>query len=57
MNKTGFAIPILPGKEELATTSTSQEFRRRMPEYEQSRANAGLTMERAFLQQNPDSGT
>jgi len=54
MDKTGFAIPILPGKEELATTSVSQEFRRRMPEYEQSRANAGLTMERAFLQKSPD---
>jgi hypothetical protein len=57
MNKAGFAIPILPGKEELATTSASQEFRRRLPEYEQSRANAGLTMERAFLQQAPDGSS
>jgi hypothetical protein len=57
MEKTGFAVPILPGKEELATEEVIQEFRRRMPEYEQSRANAGLTMERVFLQKNPDDSS
>jgi hypothetical protein len=54
VTKTGFAIPILPGKEELATKGVTEEFGRRMPEYEESRANAGLTMERVFLQKNPD---
>ena len=40
-------------KEEQPVT---EEFGRRMPEYEESRANAGLTMERVFLQKNPDGG-
>ena len=54
MAKVGFAVPILPGKEDLATKHSIEEIRRRMPEYEQSRHRAGVTMERVYLQTNPD---
>lgn len=50
----GFAVPILPGKEDLATTQSVAEIRRRMAEYEDSRRHAGVTLERVFLQRNPD---
>ncbi len=33
MAKVGFAVPILPGKEDLATNRTIEEIRRRMTEY------------------------
>ena len=54
MAKIGFAVPIMPGKEDLATKHSIEEIRRRMPEYEESRHRAGVTMERVFLQDNPD---
>jgi hypothetical protein len=54
MAKVGFAVPILPGKEDLATRHSIEEIRRRMPEYEESRRRAGVTMERVYLQNNPD---
>lgn len=54
MAKVGFAVPILPGKEDLATKHSIEEIRRRMPEYEESRHRAGVTMERVYLQSNPD---
>ena len=54
MAKIGFAVPILPGKEDLATKHSIEEIRRRMPEYEESRRRAGVTMERVYLQRNPD---
>jgi len=54
MAKIGFAAPILPGKEDLATKYTIEEIRRRMPEYEESRHRAGVTMERVYHQSNPD---
>jgi hypothetical protein len=56
MAKVGFAVPILPGKEDLATNRTIEEIRRRMTEYEESRQRAGITMERVYLQRNPDGG-
>jgi hypothetical protein len=37
MAKAGFAVPILPGKEDLATKHSIEEIRRRMTEYEESR--------------------
>jgi hypothetical protein len=37
MAKVGFAVPILPGKEDLATKRTIEEIRRRLTAYEQSR--------------------
>jgi Family of unknown function (DUF6176) len=54
MAKFGLAVPILPGKEDLATKFSIEEIRRRMAEYEQSRRHAGITMERVYLQRNPD---
>lgn len=54
MAKVGFAVPILPGKVELATKHSIAEIRRRMPEHDESRRRAGVTMERVYLQQNPD---
>jgi hypothetical protein len=54
MGKIGFAVPILPGKEDLATKHSIEEIRQRMPEYEESRRRAGVTMERVYLQNNPD---
>jgi len=54
MTKVGFAVPILPGKEDLATTHSIAEIRRRMPEYEESRRRAGVAVERVYLQDNPD---
>jgi hypothetical protein len=54
MAKVGFAVPILPGKEDLATKHSIEEIRRRITEYEESRRRAGITMERVYLQRNPD---
>jgi hypothetical protein len=54
MAKAGLAVPILPGKEDLATIHSIEEIRRRMPEYEESRRRAGVSMERVYLQSNPD---
>ncbi|HEX2745429.1 MAG TPA: hypothetical protein VHN16_13640 [Streptosporangiaceae bacterium] len=54
MAKIGFAVPILPGKEDLATIHSIEEIRRRLPEYEESRHRAGVTVERVYLQSNPD---
>lgn len=54
MAKAGLAVPALPGKEDLATKHSIEEIRRRMPEYEQSRGRAGITVERVYLQRNPD---
>jgi hypothetical protein len=54
MAKFGFAVPILPGKEDLAAKVSIEEIRQRMAEYEQSRRHAGITMERVYLQRNPD---
>jgi hypothetical protein len=56
MAKAGFAVPILPGKEDLATKHSVEEIRRRMTEYEESRKRAGITMERVYVQRNPDGG-
>jgi hypothetical protein len=54
MANVGFAVPILPGKEDLATKHSIVQIRRRMPEYEESRRRAGVTMERVYFQTNPD---
>jgi hypothetical protein len=54
MTKAGFAVPILPGKEDLAIRHSIEEIRRRIAEYEESRRRAGVTMERVYLQRNPD---
>jgi hypothetical protein len=55
--KAGFAVPILPGKEDLAIRHSIEEIRRRIAEYEESRRRAGVTVERVYLQRNPDGST
>jgi hypothetical protein len=57
MAKAGFVVPVLPGKEDLATRQSIEEIRRRMAEYEESRHRAGVTMERVYWQRNPDGGS
>jgi hypothetical protein len=57
MAKLGFAVPILPGKEDLATKHSIEEIRRRIAEYEESRRRAGITVERVYLQRNPDGSS
>ena len=54
MAKVGFAVPILPGKEDLPVKLSIEEIRRRIAEYEESRSRAGITMERVYLQRDPD---
>ena len=54
MAKVSFAVPILPGKEDLATKHSIEEIRQRIAEYEESRRRAGITVERVYLQRNPD---
>jgi hypothetical protein len=56
MAKFGFPVPILPGKEELVFSSTEQ-LKQRRQEHEESRKNAGLTLEGAWLQRNPDGSS
>jgi hypothetical protein len=56
MTKFAFPIPVLPGKEQLVLSATEQMNQRRQ-EHEESRRNAGLTLERAWLQRNPDDST
>jgi len=56
MERFGFPVPILPGMEDLAH-QVYRDMKGRMPEYVESRRNAGLTMERTYLQTNPDGST
>jgi hypothetical protein len=49
----GLVYPVLPGKESLVREVAGQ-LRERRSEYEQSRRRGGVTLERAYLQQNPD---
>jgi hypothetical protein len=56
MARFGFPIPVLPGKEQLVLSATEQMNQRRQ-EHEESRRNAGLTLERAWLQRNPDGSS
>src|SRR5579884_726358 len=49
----GFVFPVLPGKQPLVREISSQ-LKQRRAEYEDSRARAGMTVERAYLQNNPD---
>ena len=56
MAKFGFPVPVLPGKEQVVLTATEQMKQRRQ-EHEESRRNAGITLERAWLQRNPDGSS
>ena len=56
MAKFGFPMPILPGKEARILEAVRQT-QDRIAEHEESRRNAGITLERAWLQRNPDGST
>jgi hypothetical protein len=53
MGNFGFAFPVLAGKDDLLRQSLD-DIRARIGEYEESRHRAGITMERVWLQRNPD---
>ena len=52
MSRTVLAFPVLSGKSADARL-VADEFRARPREYEQSRRRAGITLERAYLQETP----
>ena len=56
MAKFAFPVPVVSGKEDLVRHAVAEVARRRQ-EHEESRRNAGLTLERAWLQRNPDGST
>ncbi|HLI57951.1 MAG TPA: hypothetical protein VKY26_13080, partial [Actinomycetota bacterium] len=51
--KYGVAFPVLPGKESMPE-EVGAAIRSRMGEYVESRSSRGVTLERVWLQQNPD---
>ena len=53
MPSVGLVFPVLPGKESLAREVGAQ-LKERRDEYERSRRRGGVTLERAYLQKNPD---
>jgi hypothetical protein len=55
MPSVGFAFPVQPGKESIIR-EVSSELRTRRSEFQQSRQRAGVSLERAYLQKNPDGG-
>jgi hypothetical protein len=52
----GLVFPVLPGKEPVVR-DVSNQLRERRSEYQQSRAQGGVTLERAYLQKNPDGSS
>lgn len=56
MTSVGLVYPVLPGKESLVR-EIGTELKRRRSEFEQSRQRAGISLERAYLQQNPDGSS
>jgi hypothetical protein len=56
MPSVGFAFPVEPGKEGIVR-EVSDALRARRSEYQESRQRAGVSLERAYLQKNPDGGT
>jgi hypothetical protein len=55
MPNVGFAFPVLPGKESIIR-EVSGQLRSRRREFDESRRHAGVSLERAYLQTNPDGG-
>jgi hypothetical protein len=53
VNNIVLAFPVLPGKTERDIDAISDMFRSRPDEYQASRRNAGVEIERAFLQKTP----
>jgi hypothetical protein len=56
MSSFGMVYPVLPGKES-AIRDLASQMRARASEYQQSRQRSGVTVERAYLQKNPDGST
>jgi len=56
MQSIGFAFPVQPGKEQIMR-EVSNQLRGRRSEFAQSRQRAGVALERAYLQKNPDGST
>lgn len=52
----GLVYPVLPGKESVVRDVGSQ-LKERRSEYQQSRQRSGVTLERAYLQKNPDGSS
>jgi hypothetical protein len=52
----GLAFPVLPGKEAVIR-DLANEMKQRRSEFQQSRQRAGLTLERVYLQKNPDGSS
>ncbi len=53
MPATGLVFPVLPGKESLIR-EIAEQLKQRKAEHEESRRRHGLSVERAYLQKNPD---
>jgi hypothetical protein len=53
MSTIGLVFPILPGKEAVVR-EICRQLQERRPEYEESRARSGVSVERAYIQSNPD---
>src|SRR5215470_17291894 len=56
MSSYGFVFPVLVGKESLVR-EVSRRLKQDRAEYEQSRQRGGVTLERAYLQKNPDGAS
>lgn len=56
MSTFGLVFPVLPGKESLIRDVAGQ-LKQRRAEYEESRQRGGVSVERAYLQTNPDGNT
>jgi hypothetical protein len=52
----GLVFPILPGKEGLVR-EIARQLQERRAEYEESRARGGVSVERAYIQHNPDGSS
>lgn len=52
----GLVFPILPGKEGVAR-EIARQLQERRSEYEESRARGGVSVERAYIQKNPDGSS
>jgi hypothetical protein len=52
----GLVYPVLPGKEPVVREVATQ-LKERRSEYQQSRQRGGVTLERAYLQKNPDGSS
>src|SRR6266545_7537017 len=52
----GLAVPLLPGKEPVVH-EIAGHLKQHLGEYEDSRKRLGISIERAYLQRNPDGSS